>query len=274
MSAKPPPLSAVPSTLRIPLAARALGGTLFPQMAVDDRYAADALARMGDDGQQWLRDRQSVYGTLGRTRRFRDQAQEFVAHHPDAHVCNLGCGLSDYLQWIDNGRMRMTDADLPEVMAIRREIQPARHERHSLAELDLTAPDWWERLGLPTSRDDPTVCLMSEGVFMYLEPSTVNAVLATFGERAPAGSVFTFDVMCWLAVGRAKHHTSVKHTDAEFHWGPRRLGDLTAPHPRLALQAVHQVMGSYSLFYKLLQPAFKAATGVPFYAVYTLGIGK
>lgn len=274
MSAKPPPLSAVPSTLRIPLAARALGGTLFPQMAVEDRYAADALARMGDDGQQWLRDRQSVYGTLGRTRRFRDQAQEFVAHHPDAHVCNLGCGLSDYLQWIDNGRMRMTDADLPEVMAIRREIQPARHERHSLAELDLTAPDWWERLGLPTSRDDPPVCLMSEGVFMYLEPSTVNAVLATFGERAPAGSVFTFDVMCWLAVGRAKHHTSVKHTDAEFHWGPRRLGDLTAPHPRLALQAVHQVMGSYSLFYKLLQPAFKAATGVPFYAVYTLGIGK
>ncbi|WP_339139243.1 hypothetical protein [Kerstersia gyiorum] len=52
MSAKPPPLSAVPSTLRIPLAARALGGTLFPQMAVDDRYATDALAPMGDDGQQ------------------------------------------------------------------------------------------------------------------------------------------------------------------------------------------------------------------------------
>lgn len=273
-AAEPPLLSAVPSTLRIPLAARALGGALFPRMAVDDRHAADALARMGDDGQQWLRDRQSVYGTLGRTRRFRDQALEFLARHPDAHVFNLGCGLSDYLQWLDNGRMAMTDADLPEVMAIRRDILPPRHERHDLAELDLTAPDWWERLNLPASRDAAPVFLMSEGVFMYLEPATVNAVLATFGERAPAGSVFTFDVMCWLAVGRAKHHTSVKHTDAEFHWGPRRLADLTAPHPRLALQAAHQVMGGYSLFYTLLQPTFQAITGVPFYAVYTLGAGR
>ena len=268
-----PVLSAVPSTLRIPLAARALGGTLFPQMAVDDRYAAEALARMGDDGQQWLRDRQSVYGTLGRTRRFRDQAREFVADHPDAHVVNLGCGLSDYLQWIDNDRMTMTDADLPEVMAIRREILPSRHERHVLAELDLTAPDWWQGLGLPASRDDRPVFLMSEGVFMYLEPATVHAVLATFGERAPAGSFFTFDVICWLVVGRATHHASVKHTDAEFHWGPRRLAELTAPHPRLTLRAAQQVMGGYSLFYKLLQPTFKAITGVPpFYAVHTLGI--
>lgn len=98
MSSEAPVLSAVPSTLRIPLAARALGGMLFPEMAVDDRYAADALARMGDDGQQWLRDHQSVYGTLGRTHRFRDQAREFVARHPEAYVFNLGCGLSDYLQ--------------------------------------------------------------------------------------------------------------------------------------------------------------------------------
>ena len=272
LTTETPVLSAVPSTLRIPLAARALGDTLFPQLAVDDRYAAEALARMGDDGQQWLQDRQSVYGLLARTRRFRDQAREFVAHHPDAQVVNLGCGLSDYLQWIDNGRMTLTDADLPEVMAIRREILPSRHERHVLAELDLTAPDWWEGLGLPASRDERPVFLMSEGVFMYLEPATVHAALASFGERAPAGSLFTFDVMCWLTAGRARYHGSVKHTDAEFHWGPRKLADLTAPHPRLTLQAAHQVMGGFNLFYKLLQPTFKTITGVPFYAVYALGI--
>ncbi|MFV0456499.1 MAG: class I SAM-dependent methyltransferase [Pseudomonas sp.] len=270
MNTEAPTLSAVPSTLRIPLAARALGGRLFPQMAVDDRYAADALAHIGDDGLQWLRDHQSVYGTLARTQRFRDQARDFVSRHPDAHVINLGCGLSDYLQWIDNGQVRMTDADLPEVMSIRREILPPRHERHTLAELDLTAQGWWDHLGLPANREAGPVFMMSEGVFMYLQPATVNALLATFGERAPAGSVFTFDVMCWLSIGRAKRHSSVKHTDAEFHWGPRKLADLTAPHPRLMLQSAHQVMGDYSLFYKLLQPAFKAVTGVPLYAVYTL----
>jgi O-methyltransferase involved in polyketide biosynthesis len=241
-------------------------------MAVDDRHAADALRCMGDSGRQWLRDRPSVYGTLARTRCFRDQARAFVAAHAPAHVVNLGCGLSDYLQWLDDGQMRMTDADLPEVMAIRRDIMPPRHERHVLAELDLMAPDWWDTLGLPASRDAAPVFLMSEGVFMYLEPATVNAVLATFGERAPAGSVFTFDAMCWLVVGRARLHTSVRHTDAEFGWGPRRLADLTQPHPRLVRLASHEVMGGYSLLYELMQPAFRAVTGVPFYAVHALGV--
>ncbi|KAA0889194.1 hypothetical protein [Pusillimonas sp. ANT_WB101] len=45
------------------------------------------------------------------------------------------------------------------------------------------------------------------------------SVLATFGQRAPAGSVLNFDAMCWLAVGRAKPHPSVMHIDAQFHWG-------------------------------------------------------
>lgn len=263
-------LSAVPSTLRIPLAARAVGTRLFPSLDVQDRYAAEALSRMDDDGQEWLRDRQSVYGVLARTHSFKDQARRFVAQHPDAHVVNLGCGLSHYLQWLDNGRMRMTDADLAEVMAIRRKVFTPAHERHVQTELDLSQPDWWDLLGLPQSRDEAPVFLMSEGVFMYLQPETVQSVLATFGERAPSGSIFTFDVMCWLSVGRAKLHTSVKQTGAQFNWGPRKLRELTAPHPALRLQNVQQVMGEYSLFYKILQPSFQAVTGVPFYAVYSL----
>lgn len=267
-----PKLSAVPSTLRIPLAARALGGALFPQVAVDDAHAAAALQRMGDDGSVWLRDRQSIYGVLARTRRFRSEAQAFLRAAPDAQVVNLGCGLSDYLQWLDNGHMRMTDADLPEVMQLRREFLPARHERHTLSELDLTDPSWWDALGLPATRQASPVFLMSEGVFMYLQPAEVEQILATFGERTPAGSVFCFDVMCWLAMGRAKMHRSVKQTDAQFNWGPRKLADLTRPHPRLRLRAAHTVMEGYNLFYRLMGPSFRTLFGVPFYAVYSLGV--
>lgn len=43
-------LPAVPSTLRIPLAARALGDALFPAVAVGDAQAARLLAALGDDG--------------------------------------------------------------------------------------------------------------------------------------------------------------------------------------------------------------------------------
>lgn len=269
-AAPPAPLSAVPSTLRIPLAARALGDTLFPRMAVGDAHAGRWLAAMGDDGRQWLEDRASVYGVLARTRVFRELASSHLSRHPAGHVVNLGCGLSHYFQWLDNGRSRMTDADLPEVVDLRRRLAGSPGERQMLAELDLCRPGWWDRLHLAPGRGSEPVFLMSEGVLMYLPPASVTAILAEFGERAPAGSVFAFDAMCWLAAGRARQHPSVRHTQAEFTWGPRRPSDLTRPHPRLRLAAVHQVMEGYNPLYAAMGSAFRLLLGVPFYALYEL----
>ncbi len=263
-------LSAVPSTLRIPLAARALGERLFPQLSVGDREAQRLLAELGDDGALWLRDRPSVYGILARTRRFRALAGRFLEQHPEGHVVNLGCGLAHYFQWLDNGRARMTDADLPEVVALRRELLPLTQARHRLREVDLTDPGWWPALDLPASHDKAPVFVFAEGVLMYLPPATVTAVLACFGDRAPAGSVFAFDSLCWLAAGRARRHTSVRHTEAEFRWGPRRTRDLAGASARLQPAVTHLLMESYGWPYGVLGPLFQAIFGVPFYALYEL----
>lgn len=263
-------LSAVPSTLRIPLAARAWGERLFPQVAVGDVHAAATLAALGDDGRQWLSDLHSVYGCLARTRRFRELARHFLALYPDGHIVNLGCGLSHYFQWLDNDRVRMTDADLPEVLAIRRELLPVRCDRYELRELDLTAPDWWSSLGLPVRHDAPPLFLFCEGVLMYLPPEAVHGVLRTFGECAPAGSLFAFDAMCWLAVGCAQQNLSVRHTKAEFLWGVRRPMELQQLHPRLRLRATHPVMEGYGLPYSVVGPLFRAFMGVHLYAIYVL----
>jgi len=264
-----PPVS---STLRIPLAARALGDALFPHVAVGDAHAARMLAALGDDGSLWLRDRASVYGILVRTRCFRELAVRFLADRTDGHVVNLGCGLCDYFQWLDNGRARMTDADLPEVLAVRRQLLPGGGARQHVRELDLRQPGWWDALGLPSARGEAPVFLICEGVLMYLQPPVVRQVLRTFGERAPAGSTLAFDALSWLAAGHARQHPSVRHTDAQFLWGPRRLEELTAPSPRLALEAAHPVMEGYGWPYALSEGMFRAFFGVPFYALYELRI--
>nr|WP_269758789.1 hypothetical protein [Variovorax sp. E3] len=75
-------LSAVPSTLRIPLAARASGDAMFPQVAVRDAYAAGILEQIRDDGSALPEDRATIYGILSRTRRFRSLAQDFLKAHP------------------------------------------------------------------------------------------------------------------------------------------------------------------------------------------------
>ncbi|WP_019448453.1 class I SAM-dependent methyltransferase [Cupriavidus sp. BIS7] len=263
-------LSAIPSTLRIPLAARALGDALFPRVAVGDIHAGRILAAIGDDGLRWIADRHSTFGVLARTRRFRALASEYLERWPDGHVANLGAGLSHYLQWLDNGQVHMTDADLPEVLTLRRRLVPDIHSRHVTRPLNLEHAGWWDALALPQTRAGQPVFLFSEGVFMYLRPETVRQILTTFGDRAPAGSVLAFDVMCWLAAGRARHHPSVSQTGAQFHWGPRKPAELVAAHPRLKLAGAHRVMEDYGLPYSILGPLSRLILGVPFYALYAL----
>lgn len=267
-------LSAVSNTLRIPLAARALGETLFPELAVGDAYAGQVLRKLGDDGSQWLKDRHSVYGVLARTRRFRELAQAFLRRHPAGLVVNLGCGLSDYFQWLDNGGTRMIDADLPTVLALRAQLLPPRSARHVLRDVDLTGEGWWDGLELAARREGPPVFLMAEGVSMYLRKAQIEAVWRMFAERAPTGSEFVFDAMCWLGAGRAKRHPSVRHTDAQFYWGLRREAELVQAHPRLRHLATYQVMESYGWPYSWLGPVFRKLFGVPFYAMYLMGVAE
>lgn len=263
-------LSAVPSTLRIPLAARASGDAMFPQLAVRDAYAASILEQIRDTGDALPEDRTTIYGILNRTRRLRALAKAFLERHPGGRVVNMGCGLSHYYQWLDDGQCRMTDADLPEVLALRRELIPDTDTRHDERALDLTSPRWWEQLELPRQRSGEPVFLFTEGVLMYLKPEQVRAVLATFGERAPAGSMLAFDAMCWLAVGRAAQNPSVRATGAEFLWGIRRPSELTQPHPRLRLDSTFRVLDGIGLPFALIAPFTLLLLGVSPYAVYAL----
>ena len=265
-------LDAVPSTLLIPLAARALGDAMFPAKAVHDVYAAQALRSLDTDVSLFLDDRISVYGVLSRTRIFCDLARHFFSRFPDALGVNLGCGLSHYFQWLDQHTNHWLDADLPQVMALRKQLLPAGGKRLRHAEVDISQPGWWDRLKLPCQRDGVPVLLICEGVLMYLEPAQVQAVLREFGENAPAGSELLCDTLCWMAVGCAALHPSVRHTQAQFRWGPRRLADFTAPHPRLVVRSEHAVTEGYDFSLSLIEASFRALYGVQMYGITRLEV--
>ena len=265
-------LNAVPSTLLIPLAARALGDAMFPAKAVHDVYAAQALRSLDTDVSLFLDDRISVYGVLSRTRIFCDLARHFFSRFPDALGVNLGCGLSHYFQWLDQHTNQWLDADLPQVMALRKQLLPAGGKRLRHAEVDISQPGWWARLKLPRQRDGVPVLLICEGVLMYLEPAQVQSVLREFGENAPVGSELLCDTLCWMAVGCAALHPSVRHTQAQFRWGPRRLADFTAPHPRLVVRSEHAVTEGYDFSLSLIEASFRALYGVQMYGITRLEV--
>lgn len=265
-------LHAVPSTLLIPLAARAHGARLFPWLACADAEAERLLDCLGADVRSLMDDAPTVLNILWRTRLLKAAGWAFFRAHPDSLGASLGCGLSHHFQWLDNGHNAWIDADLPEVMDLRARLLPVQDLRRSNALIDLTEPGWWQRLGLPEGPDAPPVFLLCEGVLMYLQPDQVAAVLAEFAEHAPPGSQFLCDVISHVGVGQAHRNPSLGPTGAKFHWGIKDMAELTAPHPRLRLQAQHSVAECYGWMGTVTEWCLMPWSSTPLYALVTLGV--
>lgn len=269
-------LQAVPSTLLIPLAARARGSRYFPWLACDDAVATSLVDRLGADVESCLDDLPTVLNVLWRTRAIKDAGRSFFRAHPQASGVSLGCGLSHHFQWLDTGANQWLDADLPEVMDLRAQLLPVRCPRTRHAAADITQPGWWQRLGLPQSQGAGVqpVFIVCEGVLMYLQPGQVQAVLREFAQCAPQGSRLVLDVMTRRAVGHAAQHASVGPTGAEFYWGVGSMGELTAAHPRLALLRQQSVSECYGWPGVVLETLWWPWLGAPLYGMVTLGVGE
>lgn len=269
-------LHTVPSTLLIPLAARARGDGYFPWLACEDVAAPQVLDRLGANVDALLDDLPTVLNVLWRTRAIQQAGRSFFQAHPRSAGVSLGCGLSHHFQWLDNGGNQWLDADLPEVAALRAQLLPVRCPRTRQASVDITRPGWWQRLRLPHAQDGPQaapVFIVCEGVLMYLQPAQVQAVLRELAECAPAGSQLVLDVLTHHAVGRAARHASVGPTGAEFRWGVHRMRELADMHPRLSLlreQSVAECYGWPALAMELLWWPW---LGAPLYGLATLGVG-
>lgn len=266
------PLHAVPSTLLIPLAARAEGDACFPAMACGDAVAARLLRRLGTDTRAFAADRPTVLNILWRTRHIQAAGRAFFAAHPRAWGINLGCGLSHYFQWLDNGMNTWVDADLPEVMALRRALLPPGSARQRQAEIDIRSPHWWRSLQLPPEALEHPLFVVCEGVLMYLQPEQARAVLASFATHAPAGSRLIVDPLTRWAVGHARAHPSVGRTGAEFLWGISRLGELTACHPRLRLVHARSAAECYGWMGLACEAMWSPWIGAPLYGLAELGV--
>lgn len=263
-------LDPVPSTLLIPLAARAHGGRTFPWLACDDAQAAQLLSCLGTDTAPMLTDRVAVMNVLWRTRVLRQWADDFFAEHPESTGMALGCGLSHHFQWLDRGRNRWIDADLPEVCRLRESLLPSTSSRRVNRQVDLLRPGWSQHV-LPSGRDQP-VWALCEGVLMYFEPSQVADILSEFADCAPPGSVLVFDAISHVGVGQARHSPSVGQTGAEFRWGVRDLGDLRGIHPGLSMVSTRSVSECFGWWGLLTETAWMPWTGAPLYSMVALQV--
>lgn len=208
----------VSETLLIPLYARATE-TRRPEPLLRDDAAAALVERLDYDfGRIRLSDLDRTLILL-RVRQFDRWTSVFLGDHPGAAVVHIGCGLDTRFERVDDGLVEWYDLDLPEVIALRRELLPERPRVHALPG-SAFHPEWMDAIR-PT---DPPPLVVAEGVLPYFAEAQVRGLALALRARFP-GAELVCDAMTPLMARAHNLQLLISGMKARLHWGLRRPRD-------------------------------------------------
>lgn len=211
--------SAVAETLLIPLYIRAQE-MREPSPLLRDESAVALVERLDYDFKRIKLRNMNRVGIVMRARRIDLWTRGFLTVHPDAVVVHIGCGLDTRFERVDDGRVVWYDLDLPEVVALRRELLPERPRGHLLA-CSVFDPAWMKAVA-PTGR--PTL-FIAEGVLPYFEESQVKALILMLRDHFP-GAELICDAFTPLMVRLDNLILIRTKFDARLRWGIKHGRDM------------------------------------------------
>ncbi len=218
--------SIVAETLFIPLYMRAKESRRDNPILYD-RTAQQLADSLEYDYSRFEGARLSEVGCVVRGWYFDRAVQRFIKTHPHPVVVNVGCGLDTRFQRIGDGRTVFYDMDLPEVIALRRELMPEQPSNPYIA-ASLLETDWMD--ALRQRHPDAEFIFVAEGVLMYFYEEQVRAFLHHVASRFAGGELW-FDV-CGTMMSRhgvkpdslRKHEAQIRHGITDGHaveqWEP------------------------------------------------------
>ena len=231
-------LGAVQKTLLLPLWGRAVEARKAHPLLVDEtavkiigtiNYDFSAIARNISVTSQlaWIARSLHTDRTL----------REFLTHHPNASVVNLGCGLDTTFDRSDNGRLQWYDLDFPDVIDLRKRFLPDSDRRHSIAS-SILDEEWLREMKVADA-----VFFLAAGVLYYLQESQIKAFLIKLADAFPGTEVF-FDACSPL--GRKIANEKVikaggMDESAMLTWGLRRAKDIQSWDSRIAVIAEYPI---------------------------------
>ena len=178
----------VQETLVIPLYGRKLCTERFPRLFQDPK-AVELIERLDYDFSALEKRAGSLgyqFGALEVAMRETDmmtEMRDYLIEHPYATLVNLGCGLDQTAENIDNGLCRIVNIDLPDVIAVRDALLPANERIRNLG-CDLNDPAWFDAIDA-----EHGVCFMAAGVFYYFRTEQIRALLTAMAKRFPGGKL-------------------------------------------------------------------------------------
>ena len=122
-------------------------------------------------------------------------AREFLDANPVSTVLHLGCGLDSRVFRIDPpATVRWYDVDLPEVIELRKQLYPQRHDYQMIA--SSVADLHW----LDSISGDRPVLVVAEGLMQYLTRQEAIALFNRLTGQFPGGQII-FDAYSTFTIG-------------------------------------------------------------------------
>lgn len=175
-------------TLVIPLYGRKVCSERFPNLFKDPE--AERICSMLDydfeEKGKKMESTAGLFGALEVAQRQYDiscEVKEYLKKHPYASVVNLGCGLDDTIHKCDNGTCKGYNIDMPDVIAIRKELLQKNDREKNLA-YDLNDYKWMDEID-----SDNGVILFATGVFYYFKTEDVKKLFCKMADHFPGGCV-------------------------------------------------------------------------------------
>ena len=178
--------NSVQETLVIPLYGRKLCTERFPNLFRDEK-AVELIGRIDYDFSALEKRSKSFahrFGALEVAMRENDlmiEAKEYLKAHPRAALVNLGCGLDQTAENCDNGKCRIYNLDLPDVIAVRNELLPENGRIRNIA-ADLNDRRWFDKIDAENG-----VCFLAAGVFYYFKTEQIRRLFNSMAQRFPGG---------------------------------------------------------------------------------------
>jgi O-methyltransferase involved in polyketide biosynthesis len=175
----------VQETLAFPLYGRSIANQKYPRL-FRDTEAAKIMSRMDYDFSKSNMGSipSIIYGIRHET--LVAAAKNYLKDYPDAIIVNLGCGLDTSFTFIDNGKCRYVNLDLPDVIRLRERLFDVRDREMNLAHSALD-PAWMDRIGADKSDH---VFIISGGVLFYFKPEEVRMLIDGMAKRFHEGGFF------------------------------------------------------------------------------------
>lgn len=120
--------------------------------------------------------RNLITHTALRAKEYDSFIRRFIEKHPAATVVNIGCGLDNRFERIDNANIEFYDLDFPDIIEIKEQIFPPKHRYHQIAQ-SVFEKDWIDQISAKN------VILVAEGVFMYCEECNIKSLFHQLQEK-------------------------------------------------------------------------------------------